>query len=140
MDQEAVEQLAAEMARHPVEVTIKNWTDNPAKPPMIGRTTLATYLLDPAGSSLGPKSMQICDFEPKRARLVVQAIEAPISVHLAQPNTAPDAGGVAGLLAQPGRYIANTTAFEYCFYGPDAMWINSLGTLTRVTVTKEYYS
>lgn len=122
----------------PVQVTVQNWTDNPAKPPVIKRTTFKTYVLDPAGT-FGVKFTQICEFEPKRARLVIQSIEAPIGLYTTQPTVIPDPNGVAGALSDPGRYIPNGLAFEYAFYGPDAFWINALGTLTRVTVTKEYF-
>ena len=134
------EDLARVMAAHPVEVTVRNWPEAPwAKPRVIARTTFKTYVLDPAGT-FGDKSIQICEYEPARARLVVQVIEAPIGIYTTKPNTTPDANAVAGQLSDVGRYLPNTLAYSYEFFGCDPMWINSFGTLTRVTVTKEYYA
>lgn len=123
-----------------VDVNVKNWPDKWAKPPAIKQTSFKTYILDPAAGPGGPnvKSVQICEYEQRRTRLVIQVIEQPVALTLESPVTSPDANAAASTVQ--GRYLPAAAAYEYCFYGPDAMWLNSLtgATAGRVTVTKEY--
>lgn len=122
---------------NPVPVEIRNWPDPaPAKPPLIKSTTVKTHIIDPAGAA-GEKRIQICDFEPKRMRMAIQVIDAAVALTNEVPTTSPDAS--TSSTAPQGRYLPpNVAAPDYEFFGPDAFWLNSLGTITRVTVTKEY--
>jgi hypothetical protein len=122
---------------NPVPVEIRNWPDPaPAKPPLVRNTTLKTYIIDPAGSA-GEKRVQITDFEPNRLRMAIQVIDAAVALTNEVPTNSPDVS--TSSTAPQGRYLPpNVAAPDYEFFGPDALWLNSLGTITRVTVTKEY--
>lgn len=122
----------------PIPVFVQNFDSMPTAKvdiPQARKTTFKTYIIDPAGAA-GPVFQQICDYEPGRVRLVIQVIDASISITTEPPIAKPDASTAS--TAPQGRYLAASTGFEYCFYGADAFWLNSLGTITRVTVTKEY--
>jgi hypothetical protein len=124
---------------HPIPVEIKNWAE-PAKPPAVKNTTLRTYVLDPTGAA-GPKNAQISDYEPRRMRMAIIVIDAAIALTLEPPVTSPDTSTAS--LAPQGGYLPPTATFTYAnppyeLFGPDAAWINNLGTTTRVTVLKEY--
>lgn len=126
---------------HPVPVEVKNWAP-PVKPSNpITRTTIRTYVLDPAGSGAG-KSVQVCDYEPNRMRMAVLVVDAAVTIATAVPVTSP--GASTATLGNEGGYLppnaaANVgTTMPYEFFGPDAMWLNSMATITRVTVIKEY--
>lgn len=114
---------------------IKNWA-TPIKPPYVKRTTFKTHILDPTAAN-GAKSVQICDYEPTRMRLAIQVIDVAVTLTLEPPNSSPDT--TTASVAPQGLYMppipANT---PYEFFGPDAMWLNSLTGVTRVTVVKEY--
>lgn len=121
---------------HPVPVEIKNWSDGTAKPRLVKKTTLKTYVLDPAGVA-GPKNVQISEYEPKRVRMVVTVIDDHVALLLEPPIISPDVDNPQ--LAPQGLFIRGAgTNLPYPFYGPDAMWLNSLAVATRVTVVKEY--
>jgi hypothetical protein len=127
-----------ERIANPVPVEIKNWAE-PAKPPFVKHTTVKTYILDPA--NVNAKNFQICDYEPRRLRMAIQVIDAAIAVTMEQPTISPDASTASA--APQGMYLPPNATFTYAsppyeFFGPDAMWINSLGTITRVSVLKEY--
>jgi hypothetical protein len=122
----------------PVEVVVKNWTDNPAKTELVKRTTVHTYVLDPANVNVPDRYLSICGYEPNRVRMVVDVIDAAIALTTEVPKVSPDTSA-AGVAPQQGRYLPTSAGFDgYTFFGPDAMWINSLAAVTRVTVTKEY--
>lgn len=121
------------------DVTIKNWSEFNAKPPVVANTTVKTYSIDPAGVATNNDSRrtQISDYEPNRLRMVIMVIDSPILLCKEVPPASPDISTAA--VPGTGRYLANGL-FEYILYGPDAWWINSIsgGAATRVTVTKEY--
>lgn len=120
------------------EVTVKNHADFQVEPKGIINTTVKTYVVDPAASPTAnndARRTQIADYEPNRRRMVVQVIDAAVMICKETPTTSPDASTVAA--PGVGRYLPNGL-IEYCFYGPDAWWINSVSAATRVTVTKEY--
>lgn len=120
----------------PVPVEIKNWAD-PIKPPYVKNTTVRTYVIDPAALDRSQRFAQIANFEPRRLRMAVQVIDAPVAMTKEQPLTSPDASSATA--APQGLYLpTNVTSPPYEFFGPDEWWINSLATVTRVTVTKEY--
>jgi len=124
----------------PVRITnldqVKNYADPPARPPFVKKTTVKTYIIDPTGAN-GPKNVQICDYEPMRLRLAIQVIDVAVTLTLDSPTSSPDT--TTASTAPQGLYLppipANT---PYEFFGPDAMWLNSLTAVTRVTVVKEY--
>lgn len=120
-----------------VPVEIKNWADIYVKPKIVTRTTFKTYIID-AAEVVGVKNIQISDYEPKRMRTVIHIVEGSVALTLEPPVTSPDATGVG--IAPQGRYLPGSIDKEYVFYGPDAMWLNSLVAVaaSRVTVTKEY--
>lgn len=122
-----------ERIANPVPVEIKNWAE-PAKPPYVKNTTLKTYILDPLGAA-GPKSVQITDYEPRRMRLVVIVVDAAIAILTDPPIAVPDTSTAS--LAPQGLHLPIST-IPVEFFGPDAMWLNNLGTVTRVSVIKEY--
>ncbi len=121
-----------------ISVTVKNWPDSWAKPPVISRTTVKTYTIDPAASPLdnNARRTQIAEYEPNRKRMVIQVIDASVMLCAEVPVESPDTSTVAD--PGVGRYLPNSLNVEYVLYGPDAWWINSLAAATRVTVTKEY--
>ena len=127
-----------ERVSNPVPVEIKNWA--PAiKPPYVKRTTLQTYVLDPAGLTGAGKSVQICDYEPLRLRLVLIVNDVPIALSMVPPVTSPDVASAPGVAPQGAFLPVNTAATPYELFGPDAFWLNSLvGTVGRVTVIREY--
>lgn len=119
-----------------IKVTIKNWADA-AKPPRVANTTVKTYTIDPAGVAAdnSARRIQIADYEPNRLRMVIQVIDAAVLLCKEPPTQSPEVSTVAA--PGTGRYLPNGL-IEYCFYGPDAWFINSVAAATRVTVTKEY--
>ena len=122
----------------PVPVTIdwgeiKNWAERWAKPRVVSRTTTRTYIIDPASDDFD--NVQIADYEPSRMRTVIHVIDDDVTLTLESPVTSPDTTTTS--VAPQGRYMPARTE-EYILYGPDAMWLNSLTAVTRVTVTKEY--
>ena len=121
-----------------IPVHIQNWPDAWGKPPTIKATTIKTYILNPAASDTTQRWAQIAEYEPKRARLAIQPLDANVTLTLEQPQTSPDTSVAAGPPPQ-GGVLAFSVGYQYCFYGPDAMWINSLAAVTRVVVVKEYY-
>lgn len=121
---------------HTIPVEIKNWSDS-APPPKIQRTVLHTYILDPASPAGTFRNVQICEYEPNRFRTIIQVIDVAVLLSLDPPTTSPDTS-TASLSNSQARYLPPSTAFEYILFGPDAMWLNSLTAVTRVTVTKEY--
>lgn len=121
-----------ERIANPVEVVIKNWGES-VKPPTIKNTTVKTYILDPAGLA-GPKNIQICEYEPRRMRCTVAVYDSPVALTLDPPVNSP--GTSTASLAPEGLHLG--TAYDYDFFGPDNMWINSITAVTRVGVTKEY--
>ncbi len=120
---------------YPVQVEIKNWADAWANPRVVMKTTVQTYILDPA--STNNRNIQIAAYEPKRMRTVIQVIDAAVTLCLEVPRTSPDVSVAIGPAPQ-GRYLPPSLDHDYELYGPDEMWVNSLAAVTRVTVTKEY--
>lgn len=128
--------MDADRIAAPVPVEIKNWAP-PVKPPVVKNTTLRTYIIDPANPDLNSRSVQITDFEPNRLRMAIQVIDASVTLLTEPPRTSPDT--TTSSLAPLGLYLPpNVAAQPYEFFGPDAFWLNSLTTVTRVTVVKEY--
>lgn len=118
----------------PVEVTVKNWPDPPAKLPEVRNSTIRTYLLALTGDGT---TVQICDYEPKRIRMVIIPLDSAIAVTDSVPTTSPDTSTATSKPASGGGVLpAGIQPYE--FYGPDAWWITQLGTITRVTVIKEF--
>lgn len=125
----------AQRITNPVPVEIKNWPDPPAKKPAIKNSSLRTYLLIAAGGDgLAP---QIADYEPNRVRMAVYVLDAPIGILDSIPSTQPDASTATAKPNSGGGVFVNSVQ-PYEFFGPDAWWINQLGTTTRVVVLKEY--
>ena len=117
----------------PIPVEIKNWAD-PIKPPFVRRSTFKTHVLDPA---VEPTFVQICDYEPKRYRMAINVIDVSVTLTLDVPVNSPDT--TTASLAPQGLYLpVNENKAPYEFFGPDAMWLNALTAVTRVTVVKEY--
>lgn len=122
-------------------VAVTNWPnpDRDAKPiNSVYVTTLRTYVIDPAATTIdGGRRVQISDYEPNRVRMTIRPIDAAVAVTLEQPTASPDSG--VATVAPQGLYLpANVNGPAEPFYGPDAMWLNSLTTATRVSVIKEY--
>lgn len=108
----------------PVEVTVKNYTDMVAKPRDIKKTTLHTYLIDPAGVT-GLKNVQITDYEPKRIRTLIQVYDNPVALTTDSPGTSPDTSAADHTLSQ-GRLLMPDPSMVYEFWGPDAFFLNAL--------------
>lgn len=120
---------------NPVPVEIKNWPDPPAKLPAVKNTTIRTYLITATGGD--GVNCQIADYEPKRVRMVLYVLDAAVGLLDSIPNTSPDAS-IATAKPSSGGGVLPTSSNPYEFFGPDAWWLNSLGTTTRVTVVKEF--
>lgn len=118
---------------NPVPVEIKNWAP-PVKPPYVKNTTMKTYALDPA-SSINLRQVQIADYEPNRLRVAILVVDAAITLNTDPPSQSPDTSSAT--VANTGAYLP-PNVFMYEFFGPDAMWINTLAAVTRVVVVKEY--
>lgn len=128
--------MSEDVMTRPVEVSIKNWDDAPKPDKKTIRTTLHTYVIDPGNADL--KKVQIASYEPNRVRMVVQVLDVPVVLYLESPVTSPEAAPAVGN-GYSGRLLMNSQVYDYCFYGNDSFWINSVtGTPGRVTVTKEY--
>lgn len=112
---------------------IKNWASQWAKPKVVARTTIRTYVIDPADSD--HSRIQIAEYEPKRMRTAIHVIDSDVSLTLEVPVKSPDA--TTANTAPQGGYLPVRTE-DYVFYGPDAMWLNALTAVTRVVVVKEY--
>lgn len=120
----------------PIEVEVKNWPDNgAAKPPPFYKTTVKTYVLDPAGVA-GVRNVQICDYEPNRARMVITVLDAEMALLTSQPVSSPDATSPSIAPASGGAVVAVYQPLE--IYGSDAFWLNCLNAVGRVSVIKEY--
>lgn len=119
----------------PVPVQVKNWPDPPAKQPLVKNTVLRTVFLSTTGGD--GTTYQISDYEPKRVRLVVIPLDAAITILDSVPTASPDTSGPT---AKPtaGGAVLPTGIQPYEFFGPDALWLNRLGTDTRVTIIKEF--
>lgn len=113
---------------------IKNFAREWAKPRVVRKTTVRTYLLDITGAN-GPAMIQVCDYEPSRVRMTIQPIDADITVTGESPLKSPDVSSAT--VAPQGAHLAKGIQ-PYEFWGPDALWLNSLTGTTRVTVIKEY--
>ena len=120
-----------------VQIEVKNWPDAVAKPRVIGRTTIRTYIVDPVATDRDKKFAQIAAYEPKRVRLQIIVVDSPIVVSHDMPKTIPDVSTSA--IAPDGAHLPSG-AMVYEFFGPDTLYINSIsgGATTRVTVIKEY--
>lgn len=121
----------------PVEVTVKNWPDPPASLPLIGNTNPRTYIVT-TDNSFDGSAPQIANYEPKRSRMLVIPLDAAVSIADHQPNTAVGTSSASSKTGVEGAVLPVSNA-GYEFFGPDAFWLQNLGTNTRVTVVKEYY-
>ena len=128
---------ASERIATPVPVEIKNWAP-PIKPPYVKKTTVRTYVIDPAGTADG-KNVSIADYEPNRMRLAIIVADFPVALTIDSPVNSPDIS-TAGVKPQGAYLPVNANAAPYEFFGPDAFYLNSIATSTagRVTVIKEY--
>lgn len=115
---------------NPIPVNIQNWAP-PVKPATIRRTTLKTQIIGTSGF------VQICDFEPNRARLALFVVDSAVSISTAVPTTTPE---TSSNTTAPQGGVLFAGALPYEFFGPDPFWLNSLGGQTRVTIVKEYYN
>lgn len=126
----------------PVEISnlgdvVKNFADVIAKPRFVRHTTFNTIILD-STDALFRKMAQICDYEPSRIRMVIRTLDQPIAILTEIPHVSPDTSSVT--VPPAGLHLPTVaTAPLNEFFGPDAMWANTLvaGT-TRVTILKEY--
>jgi len=120
---------------HPVPVSITNWAP-PAKPPYVKNTTVSTIVVDPAGASQN-KFLPLASYEPTRLRLAIIAVDSDIMITAQPPTDSPATSSTA--TPGNGAFLPkNAGNGPYEFFGPDALWVNSLTTITRVTVIKEY--
>jgi hypothetical protein len=119
----------------PISVRVQNWPDVKR----YSSTTVRTYVVDPTGATGDGKGVQIATYEPTRVRMTVRPLDSAVVLLTEPPKTSPDAS-VAGVApTQQGAVLpANANSHSEEFFGPDAWWINSLATVTRVTVVKEY--
>jgi len=123
---------------NPIPVEVKNWAPQ-IKPPVVKKTTLRTYVLDPAGLIGVGKFVQIADYEPQRLRMVLIVADVPVALTYDPPSTTPDVASAPGVAPQGALLPVNANGAPYEFFGTDAFWLNSLvGTVGRVTVIKEF--
>jgi hypothetical protein len=119
----------------PIPVRVQNWPDVKR----YSSTTVRTYVVDPTGATGDGKGVQIATYEPTRVRMTVRPLDSAVVLLTEPPRVSPDAS-IAGVApTQQGAVLpANANSHSEAFFGPDAWWINSLATVTRVTVVKEY--
>lgn len=117
---------------------VKNWADKQAKPRVVARTSIKTYVVTNAVAPGIPQNVQVCEYETSRIRTVIQVLDVTVVLTFETPTTAADTTTASTPPANNGRVLPNNTAFEYVFYGPDPMWIVATSGPTRVTVTREY--
>lgn len=122
--------------RHAVPVKVENW--QPTIEYRARKTTIQTFILDPAGGT--KSSYQIASYEPARVRLVIVNADAAITVQVeSAPRTSPEPNTMSTDNPPEGGYlpqVVNGPGWE--FYGDNPMWMNAVTTRTRVTVIKEY--
>jgi hypothetical protein len=128
------ESIVGDLQREVVQVKVTNWKPDYC----IQNTTVKTYVLDPAAAVITQRWAQIAEYEPERARMVIQVLDSPIVLTKESPNVAPETTAAGVAPGQQGRVLVNNTGVEYCFYGPDAWFVIPTAAVTRVTVTKEY--
>lgn len=119
----------------PVSVKVNNFPESPRA----RKTTVKTYVLDPAATDKSQRFAEIAAYEPTRCRLVLQVLDQPIILIINEsPIVTPDVTTVSAAPGQ-GRVIPASVE-ENVLYGPDQMWLNTVSgaTVGRVTVTKEY--
>jgi hypothetical protein len=119
---------------NPVQVEVKNWPDPPAKLPAVKNSSIRTVVL---AGNLDGLNTQISDYEPRRVRMAIWVIDAAVAISDSQPNTTPDASTSTTKTASGGAVLP-VSVIPYEFFGPDAWWLNQLGTITRVTILKEF--
>jgi hypothetical protein len=129
------DEFSSLVARDHVPVKVINWDEKKEPKPEIVKTTVKTYVLDATGA-VGPKNVQVCDYEPRRVRLEIVAIDQDITVTTDVPVASPDTSSVT--VAPQGRHVPKIPAYPFITNGSDAFWINSLTATTRVTVTREF--
>lgn len=122
----------------PISVKVNNFPESAR----VRKTTLNTYVLDPAATDVSQRSAQIGEYEPTRVRTVIQVLDQPCTLIVGEtPRASPDTA-VSGVGVKPnqGRLLPASTSFEYVLQGPDIFWLNTVtgATVGRVTVTKEY--
>ena len=120
---------------HPVEVSIKNWADATPKPALIRNTNVRNVVLT-TDNSLDGTSFNISTYEPSRARILIIPIDSAIALLDHPPN---NPTGQSSVTAKPEGAVLPVTTVGFELFGPDAFWIQNLGTNTRVTIIKEYY-
>jgi hypothetical protein len=130
-----------ETPKVPVDIDwseVKNWAEKFAQPRLVKTTSMKTHVVDATGATGAGKAVQIAAYEPARVRTLIQALDADVVLLTQNPSVVPDATVAAGIAPADGMVIpkANTVPTE--FYGPDALWINSITGVTRVNVVKEY--
>lgn len=125
--------MSAPTSAGPIPVEVANLP----KTKRYSNTTIRTYVIDPAGTGDGKKA-QIASYEPTRERLMIIVVDAAVAITLEAPKASPDTNTAAGTAPQGGYLPPNVNGVPYEFYGPDAVYLNSLAAITRVTVVKEY--
>lgn len=117
----------------PVPVEIQNWPNPPAKEPAIKNSILQNVILAAGFDGL---VYQVSDYEPKRVRLVLIPLDAAIAVSDSRPVA--NGTSTSDITHKPEGGVLPNGIQPYEFFGPDALWISQLGTVTRVTIIKEF--
>lgn len=117
----------------PVPVEIQNWPNPPAKEPVVKNTVVRNVILTAAFDGL---VYQVSDYEPKRVRMAILPLDAAIAIS----DSVPVANGTStsDITHKPDGAVLPNGVEAYEFFGPDAFWISSLGTPTRVSIIKEF--
>lgn len=119
----------------PVQVKVMNWP-SPDKT-RYNKTTVKTYIFDPAGTGGIPKTQVIAGYEPTRTRLVIRAIDADVMLTTAAPVTVP--GTSSTTVQAEGMHISGgINVPPTILFGQDEFYITALSAVSRVTVIKEY--
>lgn len=117
---------------------IRNWAEQFAKPRVVKTTSLKTHVVDATGATGAGKFVQIAAYEPSRVRTLIQALDVDVVLMTQNPSASPDAAVAAGIAPVDGMVIPKANTVPTAFYGPDALWINTISGITRVNVVKEY--
>jgi hypothetical protein len=127
------ENMPPPAAQHPIPVLVRNW-QTPPTPKRPTKTVLQTYSLDPAAAIA---NVQVAAYEPTRTRISIKSWTAAIAILTEKPIISPELVSVTH--APQGAYLNPADGAQpWDFWGCDPIWINSLGTITLVTVIKEY--
>lgn len=105
--------------------------------PRIKNTSIKTYILDPAAVNPGVTDIQIATYEVNRKRVAIAVTGGDVLVTTDIPVSAPDVAPPVGI---PAGGVLTAQAVVYEFFGPDALWLNTITgeAAATVTVVKEY--